>query len=51
MGFCRCGAGITGDEIAGATGVDVKLRAERKLGCRAEALAPQSPRLGMAWGT
>ncbi len=32
----------TGDEIAGATGVCVKLRAERKLGGSAEALAPQS---------
>jgi hypothetical protein len=30
----------TGDKIAGATGADVKLRAERKLGGRAEALTP-----------
>ena len=30
--------------IAGATGADVKLRAERKLGGSAEALAPQWPR-------
>ena len=28
----------TGDEIAGATDIEVKLRAERKLGGRAEAL-------------
>jgi hypothetical protein len=28
-------------KIAGATGSDVKLRAERKLGGRAEALTPQ----------
>jgi hypothetical protein len=36
------GIGIagTGDKIAGATGADVKLRAERKLGGRAEALTP-----------
>jgi hypothetical protein len=33
----------TGDKIAGATGSDVKLRAERKLGGRAEAL-PHSER-------
>jgi hypothetical protein len=31
----------TGDKIAGATGGDVKLRAERKLGRSAEALAPR----------
>jgi hypothetical protein len=30
----------TGDEIAGATGSDVTLRAGRKLGGRAEALTP-----------
>ncbi len=34
----------TGDEIAGATGTDVTLRAERKLGGSAEALAPQTLR-------
>jgi hypothetical protein len=32
---------VTGDKIAGATGADVKLRAERKLGGRAEALTPR----------
>jgi hypothetical protein len=31
---------IGGDEIGGAAGADVKLRAERKLGSRAEALTP-----------
>ncbi len=34
----------TGDEIAGATGTDVTLRAERKLGGSAEALAPHTLR-------
>jgi hypothetical protein len=34
---------VTGDKIAGATGSDVKLRAERKLGRSAEALAPRRP--------
>ncbi len=32
---------VTGDKIASAIGADVKLRAERKLGGRAEALTPQ----------
>jgi hypothetical protein len=32
---------VTDDKIARATGGDVKLRAERKLGRSAEALAPQ----------
>jgi hypothetical protein len=31
----------TGDKIVGDTGGDVKIRAERKLGRSAEALAPQ----------
>ena len=31
---------VTGDKVAGAIGGDVKLRAERKLGGRAEALTP-----------
>ena len=32
----------TGDKIAGVTGVEVKFLAERKLGGRAEALAPHA---------
>ncbi len=38
----------TGDKIAGATGAYVKLRAERKLGGRAEALAVQTVRRSYA---
>ncbi len=39
------GSLTAGDKTAGGAGTDVKLRAERKLGGRAEALTPQTAAL------